>query len=142
MPSTAHGCVRSSLMRPRGQLSGSGWRGCPVWPFRETVSASPQGAASGSWSFFRWTGWVPRLHPHFFGESLPNGWSSALSGRKGQPIRVDWLAEEPNGSARCSHLLTVAAFRLAANPNEVLKAQEFRAFLLVHIVLHQSVASL
>jgi hypothetical protein len=38
--------------------------------------------------------------------------------------------------------LLVAAFRLAANPNEVLKAQEFRAFLLVHIVLHQFVASL
>jgi hypothetical protein len=32
----------------------------------ETSSASPQGAASGSKVRFRWTGWVPRLHPRCF----------------------------------------------------------------------------
>jgi hypothetical protein len=35
-----------------------------------------------------------------------------------------------------------AAFRWSANPKSALKPQEFRAFPLVHIVLHLSVASL
>src|SRR3954453_747391 len=43
-------------MRPRGQLSGSGWRGRPA----VLDTASPQGAASGSWSYVnRWTGGSP-----------------------------------------------------------------------------------
>ena len=43
-------CV-SSLRRPRGQLSGSGWRGCPAGGV-ETMPASPQGAEISSRSFY------------------------------------------------------------------------------------------
>ncbi len=50
MPST-HRCVGSSLRRPRGQLSGSGWRGCPAGGV-ETMPASPQGAEISSRSFY------------------------------------------------------------------------------------------
>ncbi|ANI41925.1 hypothetical protein MYVA_4856 [Mycolicibacterium vaccae 95051] len=40
--SSTHTCVWSSLKRPRGQLSGSGWRGRPAGVV-ETATASPQG---------------------------------------------------------------------------------------------------
>src|SRR5207248_399580 len=47
------GALGPLYARPRGQLSGSGWRGCPA----VLGTASPQGAASGSWSLYvRWTG--------------------------------------------------------------------------------------
>ena len=39
----------------------------------ETSPASPQGAARGSRVRFRWTGWVPRLHPRVF-VGVPAQW--------------------------------------------------------------------
>src|SRR6476659_367353 len=58
----------------------------------ETSPASPQGAASGSGVRFRWTSWVPRLHPRCSSVSPPNGWSSARKGEDGPPLEtLGWL---------------------------------------------------
>jgi hypothetical protein len=63
-------------------------------------------------------------------------------GQEGLAIRVDWLGEEASGLPRFIHLLPPAAFRLMAKHNEVLKAQDSRAFLLVQFPDHGPVASL
>src|SRR3954454_18848015 len=67
----------------------------PAIVFRvETSPASPQGAASGSRVRFRWTSWVPRLHPRCLLVSPPNGWSSARKGGEGPPLekaRLAWV---------------------------------------------------
>ena len=67
----------------------------PAIVFRvETSSASPQGAARGSRVRFRWTSWVPRLHPRCLSVSPPNGWSSARRGGEGPPLgkaRLAWV---------------------------------------------------
>ena len=93
MPST-HECVNSSRQRPRGQLSGSGWRGCPADVSRRR-RLHPKEPLSAPGPAVRWTGWVPRLHPVVRRCALPDGWSSALSGTAGQPIWVDWLGIRP-----------------------------------------------
>src|SRR5690349_7784870 len=50
------GALGPLYARLRGQLSGSGWRGCPAVSY----TASPEGAANGSWSSVsRWTGGSP-----------------------------------------------------------------------------------
>jgi hypothetical protein len=87
--------------------------------------------------------WVPRPHPKLFGRfPVQRDGARRKSDRKGQSITVEWLAEEPNGSPRSRHLLPGTAFRGSANPNNVLKLLEFRAFLLVRFQLHRFVASL
>src|ERR1700737_2918893 len=68
---------RPLLMRPRGQLSGSGGRGRPATPNpMGTAMASPQGAADGSGPISADQG-APPPHPQV-GVSPPIGWSSAL----------------------------------------------------------------
>ena len=86
--------------RPRGQLSGSGWRGCPAGdcvPGGNVAGFTPRGRKRLQGPI-RWTGWVPRLHPRCLLVSPPHGWSSARKGRGGPPL----------GSARLAWGTTVA----------------------------------
>ena len=74
--------------RPRGQLSGSGWRGCPagrLFPGGNVAGFTPRGRKRLQGPI-RWTGWVPRLHPRCSSVSPPNGWSSARKGGGGPPL--------------------------------------------------------
>ena len=82
---STHRCGGSSLRRPRGQLSGSGWRGCPAGGV-ETTSASPQGTDIDSGSTCSVDRWVPRLRPKLFVVGwVPTGRSSARSGHSRPP---------------------------------------------------------
>src|SRR6476659_10244863 len=85
------GALVSSLLRPRGQLSGSGWRGCPAGGV-ETTSASPQGTSIDSGSTCSVDQWVPRLRPKLFvvGCSRLDG-ARRDRGTAGHPIEVEGL---------------------------------------------------
>ena len=101
--SFTHGSVVSSLCEPTRSAVGFGLRGCPAGDcFRvETSPASPQGAASGSRVRFRWTGWVPRLHPRVF-VGVPAQWMEFGSKGRGRPAagnaRLAWATTLTGGA--------------------------------------------
>jgi hypothetical protein len=66
----------------------------------------------------------------------------AIRTQRATRLRSRGLDEDRNGSLYSRHLFPAAAFPVAANDNEGLNAQEFRAFPQVRSELHLTVASL
>jgi len=96
----------------------------------DTSSASPQGAASGSRVRFRWTGWVPRLHPRCLLVFPPNGWSSARKGGEGPPLgkaRLAWVTTV-TGDADHVTFCEISVSRLGQTFQGPLKPHDTSAF--------------
>src|SRR3954452_8086286 len=85
----------------------------PLSSLVETIAASPQGAACGSWSSV--DRWVPRLHPWFSLVSPLLGWSSALRAERVFPRLRGGPGRDANCNRECRHLLQFRAFLLVAN---------------------------
>ncbi len=108
----------------------------------ETSPASPQGAASGSRVRFRWTGWVPRLHPRVF-VGVPAQWMEFGAKGRGGPAAGKGsagLGHDGNVWRGSRHLLVKLAFRLRANLNKPLKPHDTSAFPQVRTDLYLPVA--
>ena len=128
----------SSLFRPRGQLSGSGWRGRPEGPrIRHRLHPKEPQAAPGP---CRWTGGSPASS--YVVVVCPTQPMESRREGSGRASRLSTsLGQDRNGSLRSRHLLPTLALLAAANPNSVLNAQEIEAFSQVQTVRNPAVAS-
>jgi hypothetical protein len=81
---------------------------------------------------FRWTGWVPRLHPNCLSLAISERMElGAIRTRRAARLGSRGLGQEPNGSLYSRHLLPNSAIRPVANLKKGLNAQEYRSFPLV-----------
>ena len=110
----------------------------------ETSPASPQGAARGSRVRFRWTGWVPRLHPRVF-VGVPAQWMEFGAKGRRRPAAGKGsagLGHDGNVWRRSRHLLRNQRFLRGANLQRPLKPHDTSAFPQVLTDLYLPVAIL
>ena len=105
-------------------------------------TASPQGAASGSWSHIsRWTGGSPASIQVVRRCPVHQRMEFGAKGKDGPGRLSTSLGQDRNGSLRSGHVFPTLALLAAANPNSVLNAQEIVAFPQVQTVRNPAVAS-